>query len=235
MPDLFNENPAPASAPQGNEPNVPTPTPAYDHLLTSLKNAQGEQKYSSMELAFNGFEAAQQHIAKLEAEATDLRNKATEAKSVEDILAAVQSQGQAVPEVAPVVSTPEIDLDARIADVMAAQASQQLAETNGATVVAKVQEAFGEKAGELYYAKAEALGMNKQAIDSLARTSPEAVFTMLGITGKVASAPAPVGINTESFQHTEQTLTPKGMFGTNAEKKAEWDFIKKETAKQLGL
>ena len=233
MSDLFNNDPAQASAPQGNEQPVPTPAPAYDHLLTGLKNAQGEQKYSSMEQAFTGFDAAQQHIAKLEAEATELRNKATEAKSVEDILAAVQSQGQASVE-AP-VSTPEVDLDSRVVEILAAQASKELAERNGATVVAKVQEAFGEKAGELYYAKAEALGMNKQAIDSLARTSPEAVFTMLGIKGKEASAPTPVGLNTESFQHTPQTLVPKGMFGTNAERKAEWDFIKAETAKELGL
>lgn len=235
MSDLFNNDPAPASAPQSNEQNVPAPAPAYDHLLTGLKNAQGEQKYSSMEHAFDGFAAAQQHIAKLETEANELRAKANEAKAIEDILAAVQSQGQPAPA-APVVSTPEVDLDARIADVMAAQASQQVAEANGAKVVAKVQEAFGEKAGELYYAKAEALGMNKQTIDSLARTSPEAVFTMLGIKEvKVTPSLIPSGINTESFQHTEQTLTPKGMFGTNAEKKAEWDFIKAETARQLEL
>lgn len=234
MSDLFNNDPAPASAPQSNEPNVPTPAPTYDHLLNGLKNAQGEQKYQTMEHAFDGFEAAQQHIAKLEAEATELRNKANEAKSVEDILAAVQSQGQQEP--APVVSTPEVDLDSKIAEVLAVQERQKKEQANGALVVAKVQEAFGEKAGEVYYSKAEALGMDRQTIDSLARTSPEAVFTMLDIKKEQeAPALAPKGINTESFQHTEQTLTPKGMYGSKAEQAAEWEYIKKQTALELGI
>lgn len=231
MSDLFNSQ---ASAPQGEENNEQVQTQTYDHLLQGLKNSEGNQKYATMEQAFEAFQSAQDHIVKLEKEAAEMKAKATETKTMEDILAALQSQGQQ--EAPPSVPAQEIDIDSRIAEVLAVQEKQKLEKANGDLVVTKVQEAFGENAGEVYYSKAEALGLNKQAIDSLARTSPEAVFSMLGIKeGAPTSEFKPKGINTESFQHTEETLVPKGMYGTKAEQKAEWEYVKKMTAQKLGL
>lgn len=233
MSDLF-ATPAPAAAPQPTEqPPVQPTAPTYDHLLSGLQNAQGEQKYATIEHAFDGFAAAQQHIAKLEAEAIALKEQAAKAKSVEDILAAVQPQGQ--PEPAPVaspapVSTPEVDIASLVQSTIAENERTKIEATNRTAVTNKVKEAFGDKAGELFYSKAAELGMSREAINSLAGTSPQAVYNILGLSGQTPQAPQIAGINTESFQHSESVPAAPGIYGKKSEMQAEWDYIKKISA-----
>ena len=233
MPDLFG-TPAPTAAPQPTEqPPVQPTAPTYDHLLTGLQNAQGEQKYATIEHAFDGFAAAQQHIAKLEVEAIALKEQAAKAKSVEDILAAVQSQGQPAP--APVVeatpvSTPEVDIASLVQSTIAQNEKTKTEEANRTAVITKAKEAFGDKASELFYSKAAALGMTQEAINSLAGTSPQAVYNILGLSGPTPQAPQIAGINTESFQHNESVPPAPGIYGKKDDMKAEWDYIKKLSA-----
>jgi len=229
MSDLF-ETPASTPAPQAEgQPPVQEQTPTYDHLLSGLKNAQGEQKYATLEHAFDGFEAAQQHIAKLEAEALTLREAATKAKSVEDILAAVQSQGQ--PEPAPAapapVSTPEVDIASLVQSTIAENEKTKIEETNQAEVINKVKEAYGDKSSEIFYSKAAEVGLDKATVNALARTSPQAVYNIIGLSGTAPQTPQIAGINTESFQHTEQTREAPGIYGKKSDMQAEWDYIKK--------
>ena len=230
MSDLF-ATPAPTAAPQPTEqPPVQPTAPTYDHLLTSLQNAQGEQKYATIEHAFDGFAAAQQHIAKLEAEAIALREQAAKAKSVEDILAAVQPQGQ--PEPAPVaspapVSTPEVDIASLVQSTIAQNERTKMEEANRTAVINKAKEAFGDKAGELFYSKAAALGMDKATINGLASTSPQAVYNILGLSGPTPQAPQIAGINTESFQHNESVPPAPGIYGKKDAMAAEWAYIRK--------
>lgn len=226
MTDLFTADgtPAPQAAPAA-APVAQT----VDQLLAGITNAEGKQKYDSVEKALEGTVAAQQHIAKLEAEADKLREAAVAAKGVDDILSAIQAKGQ--PDPAPAapapVSAPELDTD-KIDAYLNTREQEKIEAANSKTVTDKLTALYGEKASETFYSKASEIGMDKAAINTLAKTNPKAVYKLLGITDTNTPLPAkPVPMSTGSYQ-AEGTIVPgKGVNGTKAEKAAEWAECKR--------
>lgn len=235
MSDLFNEEQTPETEPQTQEQQTQSTPSIADQLLAGLTNANGEQKYSSIEEAFKGFTAAQNHISKLEQETAELREKANSAKAVEDVLAAIETKGSGTQEQAPAFDIESLDIDSKIQQAIHSKVEADKQESNINTVITKAREAFGDKTAEVMTNKAEELGMSQDAVNSLARKSPAAAIKLLGLDTKSDTTPKVIGINTESFQGTEENLAPKGMYGSKSEQKAEWDYIKKQTANKFGL
>lgn len=238
---LFESNtPAPAVEPQPTEqPPVQPQAASYDHLLAGFTNAQGEQKYATVEQALEASKHAQEHISKLEQEAQDLREAASKGATMEDILAAIQSKGQ-VTEPAPVAepapaSIPEADLNELVQKAINANKAKDVEDANQATIANKARDAFGEKAEELFYQKAAESGLDKATVNYLSRTSPDAVSKLLGLDSKPQATTSVTGISTEAFQTAPPKEPVNGLYGTKEEKLNAWRFAGEEAKTKLGL
>ncbi|MBL4940474.1 MAG: hypothetical protein JKY81_02280 [Colwellia sp.] len=212
--------------------------PVYDHLLGTITNAQGEQKYSTVEKALEGAASGQAYIAKLEGELKQLRGDSTKGAAMEDILEAMRAKGAVADPVVtpePVVPAEQPDIPALVAQSLGVIEQEKTEKANIAEVVTRTQEAYGDKASELFYSKAAEFGFDKVAINTLAMSNPKAVYNILGLTDKPASDVQPVGINTETFQQKPPAAPVNGMYGSNAEKQSAWDSAVTKTNIQLGI
>ena len=217
---------------------VPAAAPVYDHLLGTITNAQGEQKYSTVEKALEGAASGQAYIAKLEGELKQLREDSTKGAAMEDILEAMKAKGAVADPVVtpePVVPAEQPDIPALVAQSLGAIEQEKTEKANIAEVVARTKEAYGDKSSELFYSKAAEFGFDKAAINTLAMSNPKAVYNILGLTEKPATDVQLAGLNTETFQQKPPTAPQNGMYGTNAEKQSAWDSAVAKTNTQLGI
>lgn len=212
--------------------------PVYDHLLGIITNAQGEQKYSTVEKALEGAASGQAYIAKLEGELKQLRDDSTKGAAMEDILVAMKAQGadkETVVTPAPVVPAEQPDIPALVAQTLGTIEQEKTEKANIAEVVARTKEAYGDKSSELFYSKAAEFGFDKLAINTLAMSNPKAVYNILGLSEKPVTDVRITGLNTETFQGKPPTAPVNGMYGTNAEKQSAWDSAVAKTNTKLGI
>jgi hypothetical protein len=188
----------------------------FTTILSQIKNDMGQPKYKDTTEALNGLKHAQEYIPQLKGELSQkdreletLRNEVLRLKTVEETVARL-TERQQEPEIhqsqAPVYD------DNKIAELINQTLSRKEIETtqraNLQSVVASLQQSFGEKAEEVFYGKAAELGMSKADVNKLASQSPQAVLQLMGMKG---AAPlqekriAPSGVNTAAFQQTAET------------------------------
>lgn len=230
--DLFE-----ADQPQIESPSE-SPTPAAsDQLLASIVNDEGLPKYSSVEDALKALQSAQEHIKRIEGENADYREKVTKATTMEDILKALKP-GEAAPAPAAIApkNTEELDIESVVIKALEDREAKQVQQTNTQTVVTKIKELYGEKASEIFYQKAEALGIGKADINALAQKSPAAVFRLLGIEAK-QSTPTVSGIRSEALTtQTSERPTHRAMaHGSSAALVSAWKQTQEKVNKRLGL
>lgn len=220
QPNIFGSEQQPTQAQQTPatpaQAGAPNNTQDFAHLLSSIKNERGEQKYSTLEAALEGLRNAQEYIPNLKAEqaAKDaeierLRKEAERIATLEEAIAALTSQPPHANTNAPVVD------ENKIADLVNRTLSQreqkQVADANVATVVSTLQQSFGADADKKFYDKGIELGMTREEMNALAARSPKAVFSMLGINPAAQprpnnSSPTPGTVNTAAFTPTQQTF-----------------------------
>lgn len=163
----------------------PKPPVLPDHL----KELVGEgKKYASVEKALESIPHAQGHISKLETELAELRQKAAEAKAAEEVYAKLMETMNKAGEATP----PSAGLDeASVAAIFDKRLQEKEAAAIAAANVSRVKDAlvkkYGEKAQEIYAAKAEELGVGVQFLNDVVRKSPKAAEELFGIK------PAPSG------------------------------------------
>jgi hypothetical protein len=228
--------PAPVAPQTPDQPQVPV----TDQLLGMIVNDQGQPKYNSIEDALKGASAAQQHIAKLEAENAGLRSVADQAASAEDIIKAVQaSQGEQEPALAPAQApqVTEADLASLVERTIVNREVQTKENANINTVALRSREAYGEKAEEMFYSKAAEKGLSREMVNTLAAQSPQAVFDLLGIKSASAATPAPTTPSMKMNGYTPATDKPKSAMGhiTDGELMESWNAHKVATLKKLGI
>ncbi len=152
-----------------------TPAPEPKDLLSELVG-EGKKYKTPEDLARSRLEA-DKHIAKLELENRDLRDKAASAKSVDDILAAVQAKAASgqPPEVQELNQPPQAGISAEeVAKIVEAkltgletqkQKDANLKKANDAMV-----QLFGTKAQEVFQNEPEA---TRLALRQLAEVDPD--------------------------------------------------------------
>lgn len=197
----------PAAAPNtGND---------YAHLLSSIKNERGEQKYASLEEALVGLQNAQTYIPTLKAEKLQqdqeiqrLRDEVLRAKTIEETLSAFNSQQQA-----PASQTPAAFDESKLADLVNQTLSKRqqadLEKSNQNMVVSTLQQSFGADAEKKFNEAAVEMGLSREEMNALAAKSPKLILTALGVksqsnTNNVSMTQG--SVNTSAFTPTEQTL-----------------------------
>lgn len=204
----------------GMTPSTPTtpaqanPLEALANQLAAIKNESGEQKYKTLDDALKALQHSQQYIPQLtqtlaEKEAELAQAKAAAARveelerSVQQLLTPSKAPEQTTP--AQPAITPEA-IAALVKQTLTQNQVEQTSSQNLATVVQAAKAAFGDKADELFYGKAQTLGMSKEAINSLAATSPAAVLELLGIKQGTVPNKQSSGFNTDGLTPNKDTF-----------------------------
>lgn len=174
---IFGNNPA-------DPPSVVDPPKPQFQLPDSVAELVGEgKKYASVEKALEALPHAQTHISNLEKELNELREAQKGAMSAEEVLRAIQE----LKDKPPTQGAPSLDPDALaklVAPLLDSQLTvreaQQRAQANAKQVIDALQAKHGDKAEEVYRAKAQELGISVQKLNELASESPKAALLYFG-------------------------------------------------------
>ena len=178
------------------------PIPAAPSIPAEASDLVGEgKKYKSVDDALKALPHAQSHIARLEQEARELREKAAQARAIEDVYEALQSRQQAPLETPSAPAFDERTLDVMLERKLKEKQVLEVKQANMAEVRNALTEKFGDKAQETFKKKAEELGVNEAFLTEVVAASSKAGLELFGLGKKEAAASsAPAGsINTQAF------------------------------------
>lgn len=149
----------------------------------SLELLVGEgKKYATVEEMAKGMVHSQSHITKLESEATTLQEDAQKAKSIDEILAAVNAEkgnnqhSEQQEQSDQTTQQPDtVDIATQIKNALAEQAQTTSAQANVKQVTDSLGKSLGTRADEVYSRVGKELGVN---LDELSKTAPDAVIRL---------------------------------------------------------
>ncbi len=201
-----------------------------DQLLQAIVNEQGTPKYQSVADALKALANSQEHIKRIEQENASLREATIKAKTVESILEAIKPQ-----EAAPAPQKTEtVDISATVEQILQRREQEAKQTENLNLVIASATKAYGDKVSEVFYSKAAELGLSQTAINTLASTNPKAVLKLLGLDAVTNTAPKPLGLRTDGFEHTPPTPRKSAMeHGSSADLVARWREAGEAVRKQF--
>ena len=192
------------------------------------------KKYATVDDALKSVPHAQQHIARLELEMQELRDKASQAKAIDEVYEALMSR-QATEGDA--TATPAV-FDEKVLDTMlerklTEQKQVEARKQNAQSVRDSLTNKFGDKASEVFRKKAEELGLNEKFLTDLASTSPKAALELFGANLKEKpSTSAPSGtINLQALNLQQQPVTQKPVMGgaSNSDIVSAWRAARPQT------
>ena len=211
---IFNDAGATPPNEQGVTANTTSNQPnALDTMLAGIKNERGEQKYRSVEDALKALGHSQNFIPQLQGQLEDTSSQLSEAQvrlqefdSLKETVAKLTQKLTESPEKPSEKSFSEADIADIVGRQLQATQAQAQQAANTKTVVDALGKQFGDKASEVFYNKAQELGMTQEQINGLAASAPQAVLTMFGVNGGVAyeqTVNLPSGsVNTTNFSAT---------------------------------
>jgi len=154
----------------------------------ALKLLVGEgAKYASVEELAKAALNGQNHITKLETEATTFRDAQAKQTSIDDILAAIKADGNdnnkpddnQAPADQQQQGSDNVDIAKTVQDALTAQTAANTATANTKLVADTLNKALGGRVGEVYSKVGNDLGVD---LDELSKTSPQAVIRL--VTGQ---------------------------------------------------
>lgn len=207
--------PAPESSPtQEVKPSEATVTPdPYADLLKTITNDSGVQKYGTVSDALNALPHAQSHIKTIEQEnaqmkeqMASLQEQVEKMNKIEDTIAQLTANKESE-------QPSETLSQQQVMELVQAQLNQTKQQENALhnqkTVAQTLSEQFGDKAEEVYNAKAQELGIDVNFLNDLAAKSPVAVLSYFkGAEVQVPSKSLEGSVNTDAFNTPPPT--PKG-------------------------
>lgn len=206
--NLFAEvkaTPDTTAAPQTQQPSLP------EEVMALVGTGK---KYATVEDALKSVPHAQSHIARLETEMQELRERAAQAKAIDDVYEALTSRQQG--EQAQTMQAPIVDerfIDAVLERKLEEQRRAEEKRANLSKVKETLVSKFGDKAPDVFKKKAEELGINENFLTDLAAKSPVAALELFGANAKekVASAVPSGSINPQAFAQNQQPNPPKAV------------------------
>lgn len=174
------------------EPVVQSPVPPTPTVPPEVAEFVGEgKKYKSMEDALKSIPHAQTHIQKLEEELAAQRMELEKSKAMEELLKEFKQQSAATPSTEPQVQqqpNSPVDVTKVVEEALARKEAERLAQANASAVISAFNAAFGSEGPAKYEKLAEETGMPLAYLNNLAKTAPEAVLKLAGLTKKSATS-----------------------------------------------
>lgn len=146
----------------------------YADQLSAIKTEEGATKYSNVSDALHALKSSQEHIKDLETENASYREEGKKAKTTDEILALLDSRKKETGD-----TQPQIDMEKiqnLVKDTITQTEYEKISLQNQTGVAKTLANKFGEKAPEVYIAKANELGIPIDMFDQLSATSPKAVL-----------------------------------------------------------
>ncbi|AXH71985.1 MAG: type I restriction enzyme EcoKI subunit R [Podoviridae sp. ctbj_2] len=204
---MFKENTQETPAAQGDASTQPTnQSDPLATLLSEIQNERGEQKYKSVPDALNALKHSQAFISQQRTEKQEYEAALARMQEELEQMRSLKDTVQQLTERQAQASTKAPGLDeASLATLVESQLTKRekeaLQRQNQTAVENALRQQFGDKAGEVFYGKAQEVGLSPEEMQSLAARSPAAVLTMLGVTGQGAHkqpgvVPAQTRLNT---------------------------------------
>ena len=193
--------------------NQPSPSDKLHDLLSQIKNENGEPKYKSVEDALVGLAHAQSFIQTLRTEKSQVEQERDSLKTtaekvselekyVKELTERSASQNTTVPQ-----GLSEEAVARLVENTLTKQQQEKIAKDNLASVVSAVAKEFGDKAEEVFYSKAQEIGLSRAEINALAARTPQAALKLIGVSTSTPSSTTPVRgtVNTTQFEPNQQT------------------------------
>lgn len=153
----------------GDNQVVSTPSETKDEgLLAALVGEK--QKYKTVEDLAKAYDHASSFIEQLKAENRELRDKATAAATIDDVLSRINEPKTEVEERQPTLS--EKDISAMVESAITGFETKKVTEANLRKADSLMKEMFGDKAGEVFQ-KAASTPEKMAAYQQLASVDPE--------------------------------------------------------------
>ena len=217
---IFNQNigeQTPASQEQNSAANTETPAQSnpWDDLLKEIKNEKGEPKYKSVEDALNGLKHAQEFIPKIKQEKTEaeleieaMKAELSRLKGLEETVFELTQKKEQTPTSG--VALNEEDIAKLVEQTLTKKQQEEFRVKNQKAVVEAMNQKFGKDAQQVFYGKAQELGLSVEEMNELAAKTPKAVLSLLGVSETGAHkqpslSPTQSRINSEGFQQAPQT------------------------------
>lgn len=199
----------------GDGTTLPAPStpPSPPALPDHLKELVGEgKKYATVDKALESIPHAQAHISKLEQEMAQLREKVAEAAAVDEVykklMDSMNKTGEATP---PTVAGLD---EASVLALLERREAEAVAKANVSRVKDALVGKYGDKAEEVYKAKAQELGVTPQFLNEVVRKSPKAAEELFGIKGKeIPSGTTTGSIRTDALNDNRPPAKPKTVMG----------------------
>lgn len=200
----------------------------FEDLLASITAPDGRQKYNSVEDALKSLQHSQSHISTLEQEMQELRSQfqqtqqkaeelETKSKTMEELVSEFKAGQQNSTEKPS--NTQSVDpefIENTVESLLTRRQQVEAANKNIGTVINAFKEKYGEeKAEEVFYSRAQELGLGREFVNSLAAQSPKAVFGLYGIedspkrTDNISSS----SVNTEAVEPKTEQVSGKVKIG----------------------
>lgn len=213
---IFNSS---EETPESSKPETAT----AETLLAGIKAEDGRQKYSNTEEAIKALAASQEHIRKLEAEAAELREVASNAKAVDDVLEELRQANTGTETTTSPAKVDAKELEAIVDNRLKAQERALVAAKNEQRVRDALTEKYGDKAEEVYINAAKEAGVSIDHLNSLSATSSTAALKLIGLDVVPTDVrPSSGSINTESLRPAKEEPNPKVKSGMTRDMVSAW-------------
>lgn len=236
---IFEAAPVVAQVQTTQDQGIVTPPTAnnLEDLLGSIRKEDGSLKYKSAEDAIKSIPHAQSHIATLERELQELREKLATSKTAEEILENFKSSETKEKPSAPTVDLSQIE--SLLEKKLHQNEQQKIYKENITNVMDTITRVYGDKANEIFKKAAQDAGLPISEMNRLAASSPNAVFKLIGLDQKPTQAPArsSSSINTGNLpnQQFQQEYSAKVKGNSTKDLVNSWNNAGKTVKQKLGV
>lgn len=213
-----------------------------DQLLGMIKREDGTQKYSDHVSALKGLAHLQSHLAKVEQENAQLREKTTKSAGVDEILEALRQpkasqhtseDDEAEPEdINQVVQKTVSELLREAKEKEQAEQAELKRKANAENVVQVAREAFGDEASAKVYGTLEGLGYSREESNELMEKYPDLVLAKLNLTNPNKTTRTSGSVSTQSIKEDKETVSLSGAMRITSTQEATDRFRKALAAKR---
>lgn len=186
------------------DPATPAPVvPQAPQVPDHLKDLVGEgKKYASVEDALKSIPHAQAHIQRIEDENKRIRDELARAAAAEETYKKLMDSMNQDPPATP--AAPMGMDEASVADLLERKLAEREMMKEQTANVTRVKDAlvgkYGDKAQEVYEAKAKELGVGVSFLNDIVRRSPKAAEELFGIKAAPSGGTIPPGsVNTAAL------------------------------------
>lgn len=183
----------------------------YVSMLDTITTSDGRKKYATVSDALNSIPHKESHISNLENELKEMREELDKRKTVEASITEASQQTQSV-TAEPVVPD-EQQLEQLVQKVITGQQVQTQQLQNKQSVVSTLKDKYGDKAEEVYVAKAKELGVDPSILDNLALTSPSLVLSHFSTTESNVQPSYKPSLNVDANQNKAPVEKKKVLLG----------------------